>query len=175
MENKKLEQARKELNSILNNGVKVTIEKSGTQRKGLFGKHTPYKEKCVYELQQPILAALDLINYYVQDISLDESNISEAANPYPEIRLIALRHMDKIAHAVAVALLNRDAFVKTSSGYVVNGKRIEELTGELLHHLTPGKLFEISQAMAVMCNLSDFLNSIRLMQVAPDRIEPTKG
>ena len=32
---------------------------------------------------------------------------------------------------------------------------------------------EVAQAVSVMCNLSDFLNSIRLLSIAPDRIEET--
>lgn len=174
MESAKIDKVRKELNGLLNNGVRITIDRKVASRKWL-GKRECHTEKTVYELQQPVLAALDLINYYVQDIAVDETRISGAENPYPELRRVSVATIDKIAHAMAVAILNREAFVKTKFGYRKDEKRIEALTKELLHNVTPGKLFEMSQALAVMCNLSDFLNSIRLMQVAPDRIEPTEG
>ena len=164
---------RRELDYLLGHGVKVTVDETRYERKWPWGKPVEIKGTREIEIQQPTLAVLDLINFYLQDIDINEDRLKSTQNPYPEIRRLSKLHLHSVAMAIAVASLGRESFVKTRHGYRENRKRIEKRAEWLTVSMTPGKLIEVAQAVSVMCNLSDFLNSIRLLSIAPDRIEET--
>lgn len=164
---------RRELDYLLGHGVKVTVDETRYERKWPWGKPVEIKGTREIEIQQPTLAVLDLINFYLQDIDINEERLKSTQNPYPEIRRLSKLHLHSVAMAIAVASLGRESFVKTRHGYRENRKRIEKRAEWLTVSMTPGKLIEVAQAVSVMCNLSDFLNSIRLLSIAPDRIEET--
>lgn len=168
-------QVRQELGFLLNNGVKVTIEEVRYERRRPWRKPEEIRETHVYEIQQPTLGVLDLINHYVGDIDIDEDVITKSANPYPELRRLSRKYVCNVSQAMAVAILGRRSFVKRGGEYRVDYRAINRLSAMLMENVTPSKLMEMVQALSVMCNLSDFLNSIRLLQIAPDRIEPTEA
>ena len=172
----KTEKLRKELNLMIDNGVRITVEEQ-TIRRGRWpwSKRLVSTEQHVYEMKQPTLGCLDLINYYSRDMKVDEDALKGAENPYPLLRRLCHRHTGDVSRAMAVAILGRRVFVKTMFGYRTDYKAIDRLAETLKINVTPGKLFEMAQALSVISNMSDFLNSIRLMLLAPDRIEATEG
>lgn len=172
-DNKK--QLRQELGYLLNHGVNFTIDVVGYEKKWPWSKPKEIRDTRVMEMHQPTLAVLDLINYYVGDIDIDEEAITKSINPYPQLRRLSKKHLGSVSMAIAVAFLGKRAFVKTRNGYKHDRKEIERMAEMLMANVTPSKLMEMAQAMSMMCNLSDFLNSIRLLQIAPDRIEPTEA
>lgn len=164
---------RRELDWLLDQGVKITLDGTRYERgRWPWSRPKEVREKIVYELQQPTLGCLDLINYYVGDIAIDETSLHDTVNPFPELRRLGRKHTRNVAMAMAVAVLGRRAFVRTWRGYRPDNALIRRTAEEIVHSTTNSNLFEMARALSVMCNLSDFLNSIRLMQVAPDRIEP---
>lgn len=172
-DNKK--QLRQELGYLLNHGVNFTIDVVGYEKKWPWSKPKEIRDTRVMEMHQPTLAVLDLINYYVGYIDIDEEAITKSINPYPQLRRLSKKHLVSVSMAIAVAFLGKRAFVKTRNGYKHDRKEIERMAEMLMANVTPSKLMEMAQAMSMMCNLSDFLNSIRLLQIAPDRIEPTEA
>lgn len=57
---------RRELDRLLDQGVKITLDGTRYERgRWPWSRHKEVREKIVYELQQPTLGCLDLINYYV--------------------------------------------------------------------------------------------------------------
>lgn len=168
-------QVRQELGFLLNNGVKVTVEEVRYERRWPWRKPEEKRETHVFEIQQPTLGVLDLINHYVGYIDIDEDVITKSANPYPELRRLSKKYVCNVSSAMAVAILGRRSFVKRGGEYRVDYRAINRLSAMLMENVTPSKLMEMAQALSVMCNLSDFLNSIRLLQIAPDRIEPTEA
>lgn len=159
---------------LLGRGIKITVEDVRYERKSRWFHPEEIKETVEIDIQQPTLGALDLINFYLQDVELDEDRLTNSAtNPYPELRRLSRRNLHNLAMAVAVATLGRESFVKTRNGYKEDRRKVIKRAEWLTMNLTPDKLLEVAQAVSVMCNLSDFLNSIRLLRIAPDRIEAT--
>ena len=163
---------RRELDYLLGRGIKITVEDIRYERKGRWFHPEEIRETVEIDIQQPTLGALDLINFYLQDVELDEDRLTNSdTNPYPELRRLSRRNLHNMAMAVAVATLGRESFVKTRNGYKEDRRKVIKRAEWLTMNLTPDKLLEVAQAVSVMCNLSDFLNSIRLLRIAPDRIE----
>lgn len=165
---------RRELDYLLSRGIKVTVESVRYERKGRWFHPEEIRETLEIDIQQPTLGALDLINFHLQDVELDEDRLTNSDNnPYPELRRLSHRNLHNLAMAVSVATLGRESFVKTRNGYKEDRRKVIKRAEWLTMNLTPDKLLEVAQAVSVMCNLSDFLNSIRLLRIAPDRIEAT--
>lgn len=168
------EKARKtafsELGYLLRHGVRIELTEKEYSR--CFGRLRERVVSHVYEIQQPTLGTLDLINYLLRDVRVDEEAIANAENIYPVLRRVACDSLRPVSEAVAAAILGSRCYVKRGGIYREDWKEIDRVAGVLLRSMTPKKLLEAARAVAVMCNLSDFTNSIRLLQTAPDRIEP---
>lgn len=163
---------RAEYEAIIDNGISISITERYVRRRFvLFGAERSVERVHRFEIHQPTLGVLDLINYYLRDVQIDEAVIKEAGDVYPEVRAIEQRHCYDVARAMAVAILGNGSVVKVLGKYKRNEKAIEKMAGLLMRCLTPSKLMEMASSVNVMSNLSDFLNSIRLLKVAPDRIE----
>ena len=57
--------------------------------------------------------------------------------------------------------------------YEEDRRRLEELTDLFFHAVKPSELFRLTMTINAMCNLGDFIHSIRLMSAARTTVAPT--
>ena len=97
-------------------------------------------------------------------------------------RGLAHKHSIRCAKVVAIAVLGEDRLIPvTGKGcvrWVEDVKRLDELTSLFARTIKPSMLYKLYVLVNAMCNLGDFLNSIRLVQqertTMPIRIEESK-
>ena len=187
MDIKKLEQEKAELNALINKGV--TFEVEDTEFKvtkrffGLFKKRSPAKVKRTFKISEPTLGALDRIASEWIEVAIDEAALKGDDGMQRARRLVG-KHALRCAKVVAIAVLGSDYLIpKYSVGGVVrydeDRRRLEELTALFARTVTPSQLYQLCMLITAMCNLGDFMNSIRLMSAdrstMPGRIEENNG
>lgn len=116
-----------------------------------------------FEIQQPYLGVLDMINRIFLDIEFNEKEITE--NPLTETKKLVI-HSRKLAEVIAIVILGSKwkirLFAKVLGRY-------------FLWRITPDNLLQITLGISQMSNLENFIVSIRLMSrirtTAPKPIE----
>ena len=56
--------------------------------------------------------------------------------------------------------------------YEEDRRRLDELTDLFFHAVKPSELFQLTMTINAMCNLGDFIHSIRLMSAARTTVAP---
>ena len=101
-----------------------------------------------------------------------------------EARSMATKHSLRFGKVVAIVVLGEDYLVPKVGRngvvkYVEDVARLQELTALFARSIKPSRLNQLYTLINLMCNLGDFLNSIRLMSSdrtsMPIRIEENKG
>ena len=158
---KKLEQERAELNTLINKGVSFEVKDIEFDvEKHFFGLIKKYKPREAIEM------------------SLDESEM-KTEDSMKRARGLAHKHSIRCARVVAIAVLGEDRLIpvcgKGGTRWVEDVKRLDELTSLFARTIKPSVLYKLYVLVNAMCNLGDFLNSIRLVQqertTMPIRIE----
>ena len=183
----KLEQERSELNALINRGWEFEVEGYHTERiprRGLWGLLLPPRRRTVktrqkYHISEPTLGTLDRLSAEWIELAIDEERL-KGAEAMIEARTMAAHHARRLARIVALAVLGSD-YLKPTPGpggavrYEEDRRRLEELTDLFFHAVKPSELFQLTMTINAMCNLGDFIHSIRLMSAArttvPTRIE----
>ena len=183
----KLEQERSELNALINRGWEFEVEGYHTERiprRGLWGLLLPPRRRTVktrqkYHISEPTLGTLDRLSAEWIELAIDEERL-KGAEAMIEARTMAAHHARRLARIVALAVLGSD-YLKPIPGpggavrYKEDRRRLEELTDLFFHSIKPSELFRLTMTINAMCNLGDFIHSIRLMSAArttvPTRIE----
>ena len=183
----KLEQERSELNALINHGWEFEVEGYHTElvpRRGLWGCLLPHRRRTVktrqkYHISEPTLGTLDRLSAEWIELAIDEERL-KGAEAMIEARTMAAHHARRLARIVALAVLGSD-YLKPTPGpggavrYEEDRRRLEELTDLFFHAVKPSELFQLTMTINAMCNLGDFIHSIRLMSAArttvPTRIE----
>ena len=187
MDIKKLEQEKGELNVLINKGVAFEVEDTEFEVAkgfwGLFKRRVPVRVKRRFKIEQPTLGTLDRIAVEWIEIAIDEAGL-KGDDGMQRARTLAAKHAMRCAKVVAIAVLGSDYLVPR---YGIDGvvrydedwRRLDELTALFGRTVTPSQLFQICMMIIAVCNLGDFLNSIRLMSVdrntMPGRIEGNNG
>lgn len=181
--NKSLEQERSELNALINRGVSFDVQDVEVQYKpylwGLFKKKvlTPITRNFVIE--EPTLGTLDRLSSEWIEMAIDEEAV-KGDDGMLQARKMTKRHALRCAKIIALAVLGSDYLKpQTSKGcvirYIEDVARLEELTSLFARSIKPSELYQLCVLINAMCNLGDFLNSIRLMSAdrttMPIRIE----
>lgn len=169
-EKKKLEQERNELNALINKGVSFEVKDTEfVVDKRLFGfikKRKPQEITRKFTINEPTLATLDRLSAEWIEFAIDES-MMKAADGMKGARLYANKHCERCAKVVAIAVLGEDRLkpVPGAGGtrWVEDGRKVEELTRLFMRTIKPSQLYQLYVLINAMCNLGDFLNSIRLM------------
>ena len=173
-ETNKLEQERKELNALINKGVSFEVKdiEFEIHKKffGLIKKRIPKEVTKTFTIEEVTLSTLDF--------AIDES-LMKSADGMKRARGLAKEHAVRCARIIAIAVLGENRFVprpyKGGTRWVEDVQAIEEMTALFARKIKPSKLYKLCVLVNAMCNLGDFLNSIRLMQsertTMPNRIE----
>ena len=178
----KLEQERKELNTLINKGVSFEVKdiEFETHKRffGLIKKHIPKEVTRTFKIEEVTLSILDRLSAEWIEFAIDES-LMKSADGMKRARGLAKEHAVRCARIIAIAVLGENRLIpcpcKGGTRWVEDVKALEELTALFTRKIKPSRLYQICVLVNAMCNLGDFLNSIRLMQpertTMPNRIE----
>lgn len=179
---KKLEQERAELNTLINKGVSFEVkdvEFDVVKRWfGLFKKYQPREITRTFKIEELTLATLDRLSAELVEFAIDEAAM-KSADGMQRARGLAHKHSVRCARVVAIAVLGEDRLIpvhgKGGTRWVENTARLEELTSLFARKIKPSALYKLYVLVNAMCNLGDFMNSIRLIMpertTVPIRIE----
>ena len=182
-ERRKLEQERAELNALIGKGVSFEVQDVEViERKYLWGmirkkSITPITRKFVVE--EPTLGTLDRLSSEWVEMAMDEEAL-KGEDGMRQARIMAKSQAIRCARVIAIAVLGSDYLIpKPSKGrevrYVKDSAKLEELTDLFARRIKPSELYQLYVLIQAMCNLGDFVNSIRLMSAdrttKPTRIE----
>ena len=181
---KQLELEREELNRIVNNGVTFEVEDVEamvTKRSffGLFKKRELVKVTKKFKIEEPTLGTLDRLSREWVELAIDEESL-KGKDGMKNARSLAANNALRCAKVIAIAVIGSEYKIPvTDKNGVVrmreDVKRLNELTSLFARTIKPSRLYQIYILLQTMCNLGDFLNSIRLMSAdrttMPIRIE----
>jgi len=181
---KQLELEREELNRIVNNGVMFEVEDVEamvTKRSffGLFKKRELVKVTKKFKIEEPTLGTLDRLSREWVELAIDEESL-KGKDGMKNARSLAANNALRCAKVIAIAVIGSEYKIPvTDKNGVVrmreDVKRLNELTSLFARTIKPSRLYQIYILIQTMCNLGDFLNSIRLMSAdrttMPIRIE----
>lgn len=178
-----LEQERSELNALINRGVSFEVQDIEVQYKsylwGLFKKKILVPITRNFVIKEPTLGTLDRLSSEWIEMAIDEETI-KGEDGMLQARKMTKKHALRCARVIALAVLGSDYLIpKADNGGIVryeeDTKRLEELTRLFARQIKPSELHQLYVLINAMCNLGDFLNSIRLMSAdrttIPIRIE----
>lgn len=181
--NKRFEQERSELNALINRGVSFDVQDVEVQYKpylwGLFKKKVLVPITRNFVIEEPTLGTLDRLSSEWIEMAIDEEAV-KGDDGMLQARKMTKRHALRCAKIIALAVLGSDYLIpKVGNGGIVryeeDTKRLEELTRLFARQIKPSELYQLCVLINAMCNLGDFLNSIRLMSAdrttIPIRIE----
>ena len=183
MDNKILEQEKAELNALINKGVSFEVADTKIEVKrrffGLIKKRVVVEVKRQFKIEEPTLGTLDRLSAEWIEFAIDEAAL-QSDDGMQKARTLAHSHSMRCAKVVALAVLGADYLIPTPGKggvvrYVEDTKELEYLTSLFARQIKPSKLYQLYVLINAMCNLGDFLNSIRLMSAdrttMPIRIE----
>lgn len=179
---KQLQQEREELNTLIGKGVTFEIKDTViVTRKRFFGllkKHETQEVTRKFTIEEPTLATLDRLSSEWVEFALDDAKLKtdDAMN---RARTLSHEHAMRCAKVVAIAVLGENRLIpcptKDGTRWVEDLASLEELTCLFARKIKPSRLYQLYLMITAMCNLGDFLNSIRLMSTErttmPIRIE----
>lgn len=183
---KDIELERNELNALIGKGFSFEVLCTTRVRRdgllGLFRRRERKVENLKFRVQEPTLAVLDLLAAEQLDLDIDEGEVISPESALPVARKYAKKHARRLAKITALAVLGEDYILANQVGsrvrYEYDEARLTELTDLFFRNVKPSKLHGIVQGIALMQNLGDFTNSIRLMSAnrttMPIRVEENK-
>lgn len=180
---KQLIQEKSELSALINQGVSFEVQDIEVQYKpylwGIFKKKVLVPITRTFEIKEPTLGTLDRLSSEWIEMAIDEEAI-KGEDGMLQARIMIQKHSLRCAKVIALAVLGSDYLIpQTDKGstvkYKPNTVRLEELTNLFARQIKPSELYQLYTLINAMCNLGDFLNSIRLMSAdrttIPIRIE----
>lgn len=178
-----LSQKRHELNRLINQGVTFEVQDHEVQTKsylwGLYKRPSIVPITRTFTIEEPTLGTLDRLSSEWLEMAIDEAKL-KSDNSVNQAHLITHKHALRCAKVIALAVLGSDYLVpKVSKGGVVryteDKERLDDLTQLFARSIKPSELYQLYLLINMMCNLGDFMNSIRLMSAnrttSPTRIE----
>ena len=178
----KLEMERAELNALIGAGYTFEVEDYEVKKRrvlfGLIKRSKPEPVTRSFKISEPTLGTLDRLSREWIEFEIDEER-TKTEDVMTRARAAVKNHSARCAKIIALAVLGSDYMVPHARlGGVVyreDKKRLDELTTLFERTIQPSKLYHIVTLINVMCNLGDFMHSIRLMSAgrttAPARIE----
>lgn len=165
----KLEQERQELNTLIGKGISFEVKDVEFEVKkhwGVFKKRVPKEVTRKFTINEPTLATLDRLSSEWIEFAIDEE-VMKSADGMKSARLYAKKHCERCAKVVAIAVLGEDRLIpmpgKGGTRWIEDEAKLNELTRLFLRTVKPSRLYQLYVLINAMCNLGDFLNSIRLM------------
>lgn len=168
-EEARLQQERQELNALIGKGVSFEvkdIEFETVKRWGFIKRHIPKEVTRRFTINEPTLATLDRLSSEWIEFAIDEE-VMRSSDGMVAARRYANKHCERCARVVAIAVLGEDRLVavpgKGGTRWIEDEAELERLTRLFLRTIKPSRLYQLYVLINTMCNLGDFLNSIRLM------------
>ena len=181
-----LQQEKTELNALINKGVSFSVMDTGFEVKrsffGLIKKRVPVKVERKFKIEELTVGTLDRLSAEWIEFEIDEEKM-KSDNGMQRAKTLAGNHALRCAKIIALAVLGTDYLIpKCTIGGVVrydeDTKQLGELTALFARTIKPSQLYQLYTLINAMCNLGDFMNSIRLMSAdrttMPIRIEENK-
>jgi hypothetical protein len=178
-----LEQEKSELNALINKGIIFEVEDIEFEVKkqflGLIKKRIPVKVKKQFKIRELTVGTLDRMSAEWIEIAIDETQL-KGDDSMKQARTLIHKHAVRCCKIIALAVLDSDYLI---SEYHKNGivrytedtERLKVLTDLFVRTIKPSMLYHLCVSINVICNLGDFMNSIRLMSAGrtamPVRIE----
>lgn len=171
MKTQELVQERNELNALIGRGVSFEVEdteiKETPRLFGLFKKREVVSLKRTFTIEEPTLGTLDRLSSEWLEMELDERKL-QGEDGLAQARKMTKRQALRCAKVIAIAVLGTDILIpKIRRGGIIkyeeDTKRLEKLTDLFARTITPSELLRLYLLIGTMCNLGDFMNSIRLM------------
>lgn len=182
-EQKQLEQEKRELNTLINKGIAFEVKDTELVcEKRFFGLRKKYTKREVvrkFRIEELTLATLDRLSAEWIEFAIDESKL-KSADGMKFAHRFAYEHSRRCARIIAIAVMGEELMIpkpmkRGGTRWVEDVLRLEELTDLFARKLKPSMLHNLCSLVDAMCNLGDFLNSIRLMSAErttmPIRIE----
>lgn len=177
-----LELQEREAHRLCDTGFHFTVERKvrryakGMRR--IFTKPKVEVETMQFDVLQPTLDTIDRIaphmlhfqKYADMVKGAEDAELLEAAKS----SVVEVKNMAKF---VAIMVLGEDYLIyDTAKGrYERNEKELKRLEEIMFNHIKPSKLFSLCEACLAVCNLADFMNSIRLMAAEMETTNPRKN
>ncbi len=145
------------IDTLLQRGVEIIIPPSAPPPRYRFINWlSGAKDKGrTFIIRQSYLGTLYEISRVALTLEYNEKRIAEDA--FGESKRLVEKHAKSMTLICAMAILNSKDDIQAQS---------ESLSEYLLWHLTPERLAQLSLTIMQMNNISDFINSIRLMSGA---------
>lgn len=138
----------------------------------------PHTVTHTLTLRQPTLATLDRIAPLMQQLAPAIQQLTNASgNNILALSKLALAKSSTLALILAHLILGEDYYTYNplTRRYTPSHRRLRRLHRTLLHSATPSLMLQICNAALTVCNLVDFIASIRLLaaetETASGRIE----
>lgn len=166
MNKDRIQVEKNELNTLLDKGAKIEIERRVFEKKHWFGKVSEKREKLQFTIKEPTLAVLDAMSELQIELQIDEEKI-KTGDAMSVARRLTHEHSKKMAKLLAIAVLGEEYYIAKRSGgrvlYSFDNRKLGELTALFLNNVKPSQLIQYTMLISTVSNLGDFLNSIRLM------------
>lgn len=181
-----LAQERNELNVLINKGMSFEVQDVEVQYKkymwGLFKLKKLVSITRKFVIKEPTLGTLDRLSAEWLEFAVDDMT-TETINVLSKARELVANNAERCARIIAIAVLGTDLLVphvgfRGVVTYTEDTEKLDELTRLFIHKIKPSELYQIFLTIDTMCNLGDFINSIRLMSIQrttmPIRVEENK-
>lgn len=158
----------RELHRLCDTGFHFTVtRKVRRNKKGLrrfFGKGKVEEETLQYDVLQPTLNTLDRIAPYMVHFQQYADRVKEAEDAaLLEAAKSTVVEAQNMAKLIAIMVMGEDYYIFENGRYKRDEAGLRELEDIMFHHIKPARLFSLCEACLAVCNLADFMNSIRLM------------
>lgn len=180
---KTLEQEKSELNALINKGITFEVTDTEFEVKkrfwGLCKKRIPVKVQKQFKIEEPTLGTLDRLSVEWVEIAIDEAQL-KGNDGMQQARTLTHEHSLRCAKVIAIAVLGSDYLIPQCGKngvvrHIEDTARLAYLTDLFARTIKPSNLYQLCVLINAMCNLGDFVNSIRLMlsdrSAMPIRIE----
>jgi len=187
MDTNVLEQEKSELNALINKGITFEVKDTEFDVKklffGLIKKRIPVEVKKQFKIEEPTIGTLDRLSAEWVEIAIDEAKL-KANDGMQRARALVNKHAIRCAKVISIAVLGSDYLIPKCSKngvvrYIEDAERLAYLTDLFSRTVKPSTLYQLILLINAMCNLGDFVNSIRLMlsdrSTMPVRIEENRG
>lgn len=179
---RQLEQERQELNTLIGKGVSFEIKdvevETHSRFFGLVKKHTRKDVTRKFTINEPTLATLDRLSREWVEFAIDDEAL-KSADGMNAARTLVRTQAIRCARVVAIAVLGEDRLIPVPgigcTRWIEDERKMDELTELFARTIKPSRLYQLYSVVNTMCNLGDFVNSIRLQSIErttmPNRIE----
>jgi hypothetical protein len=176
---------KREIDLLIEKGVNFEVDQVSYRKLkgfwGFFKSRAKVNEKVKYTIYEPTLSTLDRLAAEQLELNINE-NVLSSDDALGEAKRMSSQQTKRMSRILAIAVLGQEYVKPIHIGpyfkYVYDEKKLNRLTEIFFTNIKPSKLLQLTVLINSISNLSDFINSIRLMSAVrttmPDLIEANK-